>query len=149
MKTTMTWGETVQQIDTIGGERRNYRRYDMKLDLRWKLVRRRRVLDTGVGFTLDLSRGGARFHAGRVLPVGWNVDLAVAWPARLLDVAPMQLSIQGKIVRSADGWAAIRTVQHEFRTLGVPPEHRQAPNMGNPPGLLIAPASGHGFRKAH
>src|SRR5580658_750251 len=107
-------------MDTIGGERRNHRRYDMQLELRWKLVRRRRVIDNGVGHTLDLSSGGVRFHAGRELPVGLNVDLGVSWPVRLHNVAPMQLAIQGKIVRSADGWVAIRTVAHEFRTMGIP-----------------------------
>ena len=140
----------MEQLDTIGGERRNDRRYDMKLELRWKLVRRRRVIDNGVGFTLDLSRGGVRFHAGRELPIGLNIDLSVAWPVRLHNVAPMQLAIQGKIVRSTDGWAAIRTVQHEFRTVGVPQEHRQAlANVGRTPGLLMAANSGSDFRKIH
>jgi hypothetical protein len=138
----------MQQTDTIGGERRNDRRYDIKLDVRWKLVRRRRVMDSGVGYTVDLSRGGVRFYAGRILPVGLNVELSVAWPARLHNATAMQLSIQGKMVRSADGWAAIRTVQHEFRTMGVAPGHRQAlPNLVNTPGLLMATAAGHGFRK--
>jgi PilZ domain len=140
--------ETVQQTDSIAGERRNDRRYDINLDVRWKLVRRRRVVDTGVGFTLDLSRGGIRFQAGRLLPVGLNIELSVAWPARLHNVAAMQLSVQGKIVRSSNGWAAIRTVQHEFRTLGIAPERRQAlPNMGATPGLLLPPALGQDFRK--
>ena len=74
----MIWGETVRRSNTIGGERRDDRRYDRRLDLRWKLLRRRRVIDSGVGCTLNLSRGGVRFHAGRVLTVGlmWN------WPSQ-------------------------------------------------------------------
>jgi PilZ domain len=148
MRTTSISGDTVQQPDAIDGERRNDRRYDIKLDVRWKLIRRRRVMDSGVGYTFDLSRGGIRFHAGCILPVGLNVELSVAWPARLHNVAAMQLSIQGRIVRSADGWSAIRTVQHEFRTMGVPPGHRQPlPNMGNTPVLLMSHAAGHGLRK--
>ena len=144
----MIWGETVRRRNTIGGERRDDRRYDRRLDLRWKLLRRRRVIDSGVGYTLDLSRGGVRFHAGRPLTVGLNVELAVAWPARLHNTAPMQLSIHGKIMRSADGWAAIRNLQLEFRTLGVQPEHRQPlPNMGSTPGLLMSSATGQSFRK--
>lgn len=148
MESILILGETVQQTDSIGGERRNDRRYEINLDVRWKLVRRRRVIDSGVGFTLDLSRGGIRFQAGRLLPVGLNIELSVAWPARLHNVAAMQLSVQGKIVRSSNGWAAIRTVQHEFRTLGIPSEHRQAlPKMGNTPGVLLSPAFGQAFRK--
>lgn len=145
----MSWGEKVQQIDTIGGERREDRRYDMQLDLRWKLVRRRRVIDNGVGYTLDISSGGIRFQAGRELPVGLNVELAVSWPVRLHNVAPMQLAIQGRIVRSADGWAAIRTVQHEFRTMGIPAEHRALlANVSHTPGLLMT-ANGSDVRKIH
>jgi hypothetical protein len=144
----LIWGERVRQSNEIGGERRDDRRYDIRLELRWKLLRRRRVIDSGVGHTLDLSRGGVRFLAGRVLTVGLNVELAIAWPARLHNVAPMQLSIHGKILRSAEGWAAIRTLQHEFRTLGVQPDHRQPlPNMGKTPGLLMSSATGQSFRK--
>jgi hypothetical protein len=133
----------VQQLETIGGERRDDRRYDMRLDLRWKLVRRRRVIDQGVGFTYDLSRGGIRFQAGRELPVGLNVELSVSWPVRLHNVAPMQLAVHGKVVRSSNGWVAIRTVQQEFRTLGVPQEHREVlANLGRTPGLLMSNPAG-------
>jgi hypothetical protein len=137
-------------METIGGERRSDRRYDMQLELRWKLVRRRRVIDNGVGYTFDLSSGGIRFHAGRELPVGLNVDLAVSWPVRLHNVAPMQLAVQGKIVRSGDGWAAIRTVQHEFRTMGIPSEHRGVlASITRTPGVLMAARGVTDFRKVH
>jgi hypothetical protein len=106
------------------------------------------VIDSGAGYTLDLSRGGVRFHAGRVLTVGWNVELAAAWPARLHNTAPMQLPTQGKVLRSVEGWAAIRTLQHEFRTLGVQPEHRPPlPNVGSTRGMVMSSATGQSFRK--
>jgi hypothetical protein len=138
----------VRQRNEIGGERRDDRRYDIRLDLRWKLLRRRRVIDSGVGVTLDLSRGGVRFDSGRVLTVGLYVELAVDWPARLHNLAPMQLTIHGKILRSTDGSSAIRTLQHEFRTLAFQPEHRQPlPNLGSTPRLLLSSATGQSFRK--
>jgi hypothetical protein len=138
----LIWSETVRQSNEIGGERRDDRRYDMRLELRWKVVRRKRVVDSGVGLTLDLSRGGVRFHAGRVLPVGFHVELDVEWPVRLSNGAPMQLSIHGKILRSAEGWAAVHTLQHEFRTLGVQLEDRQPlPNVRTSPRLLISSAT--------
>jgi hypothetical protein len=136
----------VQTRDEAGYERRSDRRYDLKLDLRWKLVRRRRVMDNGVGVTVDVSRGGVRFHAGRELPVGSNVDLSVAWPVRLHNVAPMQLVIQGRVVRSADGWVAVRSMQHEFRTMAMSHEHREI--SGNVRGsLMVAAAHGTAMRK--
>jgi hypothetical protein len=98
------------------------------MDLRWKLIRRRRVLDTGMGSTLDLSRGGVRFESNRPLPEGWNVELAISWPVLLHNVAPMQLVVQGRIVRSEGGRIAIRMIQHEFRTVGMPANRCAAPS---------------------
>ena len=91
----------------------------MQLQLRWKLIRRRRLIDSGTGRTIDLSGGGILFEAGGDLQAGLNVELAIAWPVLLHDVAPMQMMAGGRIVRSGGGWAAIRTVTHQFRTAGI------------------------------
>ena len=48
----MEWSEETEQIESINGDRRQDRRYRIHLDLRWKLIRRRRVLDSGVGQTV-------------------------------------------------------------------------------------------------
>src|SRR5215471_19064767 len=98
---SMSWEKQMQQKeDAVAGDRRHYRRYGLHLDLKWKLIRRRRVLDTGAGNTIDLSSGGLLFDAGRRLPEGLNVEVAIAWPVLLLNVAPLQLVIAGRIVRS-------------------------------------------------
>jgi len=107
----------VENTQGLNGERRQDRRYEIGLELRWKLIRRRRVIDSGVGKTVDLSSGGIMFETGRDLPAGLNVELSIQWPVRLHNVAPLQLIVSGRIVRSGSGWAAIRTVQHEFRTM--------------------------------
>lgn len=114
----------MQGFNSIGGERREDRRYYIQLEVRWKLIRRRRVVDSGVGTTVDLSSGGIRFAAGADLPEGLNVELSIAWPLLLHNVTPLKLVVAGRIIRSGSGWAAIRTVQHEFRTVGIPAEHR-------------------------
>src|ERR1039458_8413671 len=116
--TMMEWSEEVKQIEGINGDRRSARRYGIHLDLRWKLIRRRRVLDSGVGHTVDLSSGGILFDPGRQLPVGLNVELAISWPVLLRDVAPLQLIVSGRIVRGGQNRTAVSTVQHEFRTSG-------------------------------
>jgi hypothetical protein len=131
-------GNDVNELQSIGEDRRNDKRYGMQLRLRWKLVRRRRVIDSGMGQTIDMSSGGILFDAGSDLPVGLNVELAIAWPMLLREVTPMQLIVTGRILRSGDGRTAIRTVTHEFRTLGVPLDQRGAPtNSGKPPGTLL------------
>ncbi len=109
--------DEASHLQNIAGNRRADRRYELRLDLKWKLIRRRKVLDSGTGHTVDLSSGGVMFDAGRELPLGHNVELSVAWPIRLHDVAALQLVISGRIVRTAGGRTALRMVQHEFRTL--------------------------------
>src|SRR5664279_235093 len=124
MDSTLVLGKPSVQGDAIGGERRQDRRYHLQLELKWKLIRRRRVLDTGTGQTVDVSSGGILFDAGRHLPEGLNVELSIAWPVLLHNVAPMKLVATGKIVRGDGHRVAIRTMQHEFRTVGIPSEHR-------------------------
>jgi hypothetical protein len=111
----------------IAGDRRHDRRYELDLPTRWKLIRRRRVLETGVGRTLDLSSGGILFDAGRPLLTGYNVELSIAWPVLLQGTASLQLVVSGRIVRVDGTRIAIRTAQHEFRTTGVHADHRKAP----------------------
>ena len=120
MACSIAWDQESKAPESIAGERRSDRRYSILLDLRWKLIRRRRVLETGTGSALDLSSGGVRFESGRTLPEGFDVELAILWPVLLHNVAPMQLVVQGRIVRSQSGQIAIRMVQHEFRTVGTP-----------------------------
>jgi len=115
-----------ETVDRIGGERRCDRRYDIALEVRWKLLRRKKMIDSGTGHTVDLSSGGVLFESGRKLPVGLKVHLSIAWPALLHNAAPMQLTVEGKIVRSNDSRVAIEIVQHEFRTVGVSREQRVA-----------------------
>jgi hypothetical protein len=117
--------ELNETAESIGGDRRFDRRYQLQLEVRWKLIRRRKVQDTGVGRTIDLSSGGILFDAARPLPVGLNVELAISWPVLLHNVAPMQLVASGRIVRSIGSYAAIQLTQHEFRTVGTPPDQRQ------------------------
>ena len=126
MRAADDWDDTIQEFDSIGGDRRRDRRYGLELDVRWKLIRRRRLLESGEGRTLDLSSGGILFDAGRPLPAGLNVELSITWPVMLHNVAPLQLSVYGKIVRSDGRRTAVRMVQHEFRTAGSAMERRLA-----------------------
>jgi PilZ domain len=133
----MVWSDHLNALDSIAGDRRSDRRYRIELDLRWKLIRRRKVRDAGTGRTLDLSSGGILFDATRPLPVGMNVELSIAWPVLLHNVAPMQLAITGRIIRTNGSQIAIHMDQHEFRTLGVPAEHREVlAAASRTPGIL-------------
>jgi hypothetical protein len=108
--------------DKTASDRRSDRRYDMTLNLRWKVIRGRRILDAGTGTTLNLSTGGILFETDRQLPTGLNVELAISWPVLLHNVAPMQLVVTGRIVRVSGRHTAIRMIKHEFRTAKHPTE---------------------------
>lgn len=110
--------------DQIAGERRSDRRYEINLELRWKVLRRKKILDSGLGHTVDLSSGGILFETGRRLPVGLKVQLSIAWPVLLHKSSPLQLTVAGRIVRSDNQRAAIEIIQHEFRTVGISADQR-------------------------
>jgi hypothetical protein len=124
MSRSTDWETPSNEPEKIAGDRRRDKRYEISLDVRWKLIRRRKVLDNGVGRTMDLSSGGMLIDAGRPLPVGLNLELSITWPVLLHNVAPLQLVVTGRIVRARGSQAAIKMVQHEFRTIGVPTEGR-------------------------
>ena len=128
MACSIAWDPKNKALESIAGDRRSDRRYPILLDLRWKLIHRKRILDTGEGNTLDLSSAGVRFESGRTLPVGLNVELAISWPVLLRGITPTQLVVHGRIVRSQGGQIAVRMVQHEFRTVGMPANHSGAPS---------------------
>ncbi|HWB87543.1 MAG TPA: PilZ domain-containing protein [Bryobacteraceae bacterium] len=134
----MNWADQLKEIDTISGNRRRDRRYEVDLEVRWKLIRRRRVLDSGSGRTVNVSSGGILFETDRPLPPGLNIELSLTWPVLLHNVAPLQLIVSGKIVRTAGNRIAIRMLQHEFRTQGAPAEHRgMLAAATRPPSLLF------------
>jgi len=145
----MEWAGEAEKTESINGDRRRDRRYGIHLDLRWKLIRRRRVLETGVGQTVDLSSGGILFVSGHTLPVGLNVELAITWPVLLRNEAPMQLIVAGRIVRTSESGTAVEMVQHEFRTMSTASEQRgrQGSTPPSPSMLLSNGASGASFGK--
>ena len=141
-----SWNQQINQVESIGGDRRADRRYVLRLDVRWKLIRRRRILEVGTGQTVDLSSGGVLFDANRTLPVGLNVELSITWPVLLHNVAPLQLVVSGRIVRANGALTAIRMVQHEFRTVGASVERRSGPVSEPIPNLFTRQAAMGGLR---
>jgi hypothetical protein len=136
---TFNTGPDDNNADKIAGDRRSDRRYDIALDLRWKVIRRRRVLDAGTGTTLDLSSGGILFETDRQLPTGLNVELSISWPVLLHNVAPLQLVVTGRIVRASGRRTAVRMMQHEFRTAKQPADRSAMPTSRNSSTLMANP----------
>jgi hypothetical protein len=124
MEPTRPYSESLKELQSNNGDRRFDRRYGIRLELKWKLIRRRRILDQGTGHTIDVSSGGILLDCGRTIPAGLNIELSIAWPVLLHNAAPLQLAVSGRIVRCDGHRAAIRMLQHEFRTTGIPAEQR-------------------------
>jgi c-di-GMP-binding flagellar brake protein YcgR len=100
-------------------ERRASRRYEIPLRLRWKVLRRKRLLETGTGTTVDLSSTGILFETDTKLPLDGAVELSIAWPILLDGSLAMQLVVAGRIARVTGRKVAIAITQYEFRTAGV------------------------------
>jgi hypothetical protein len=113
----------------IGLERRSDRRYELALTVRWRLIRRRRVVDSGTGTTVDVSSGGLLLETDRELETGLMIELSIAWPVLLHNVAPLQLVVAGRVVRAQGRRVAVRMLQHEFRTAGVSRARRSGPEL--------------------
>lgn len=106
------------QAVTRTRDRRTGRRYEVSLKLRWKVSRRKRLLEAGTGITVDLSSSGVLFEADRTLPIDGFVELSISWPVLLNNSLPMLLIVSGRIVRLSGNRVAIQILQHEFRTAG-------------------------------
>jgi len=97
-------------------DRRADRRYEVKLDVRWKVVHRKRVRQTGTGITIDVSSGGISFNTDEPLSVGHKIELSIAWPALLGGTAPLRLVVEGRVVRATGRRVAVGIQRYEFRT---------------------------------
>ena len=113
-------GKSEEMPELIGGERRARRRYSLGLQVRWHVLRRNKLLDSGAGRTVNLSSRGILLETGGPLPVGMKVYLSISWPVLLHNEARMQLRVEGRIVRSDGFRVAVETEQYEFHTAGAP-----------------------------
>jgi len=130
-------------VELICGNRRANRRYDIPLELRWKLIRRGKVLEVGTGTTIDLSSSGIMFRAEKSLPAGEKIELSIVWPAHLEGFPPIQLAVSGILVRSAGNRNAIRMITHEFRTVAVAARNTTEPTDARSFRAKMALISGH------
>jgi hypothetical protein len=103
----------------IGDDRRSRRRYDLGLDLHYKLIEHYRVARAGNGKTVDLSSSGILFSTVDSLKPGSFVELSIHWPVLLNQSCPLKLVVNGRVIRSESGLTAMRLDRYEFRTLGT------------------------------
>ena len=113
-------------ITEIGSDRRDRRRYDVDLNVQYKVIRRYQVCESGTGKTVNLSGGGVAVAIDNVLSPGSTVELSIAWPVMLNRNCPLNLVVTGKVIRSSKAMTAVRMERYEFRTQGLQTLHARA-----------------------
>jgi hypothetical protein len=107
-------------------DQRTSHRYPVEVSLEYKVMLPNRRVVTGIGGTLNLSTGGVLFKSATPLPAGVAIELFIAWPARLNNIAGLNLHVTGKTVRAQGNCTAVVVQRHEFRTRGMRSEERQS-----------------------
>ena len=100
--------------DRISGDRRAHYRLQVKLPLSYRCDE-----NQGRGATRNISRGGLFIELEGELAPGSEVAVSIAWPIRLDGTQPLELVACGEVVRSGQGWAALRVAGLEFRKAGA------------------------------
>ena len=108
-------------------ERRTKRRFQIDQEVKYKMLYGRRIAETGVGRTMNISSGGVWFSTESMLTSGMPVELSMNWPVLLNDSCPMKLMIYGCVVRSNEKGAAVAIERYEFRTQGSRSFQQTAP----------------------
>jgi hypothetical protein len=99
----------------FSNDRRSKYRFEMRQELRYKVLQRDRIVSTGVGHTLNISSRGVAIEA-QGLKVNTLVELAINWPVLLDETCRMRLIIFGQVIRADKNVAACTIDKYEFRT---------------------------------
>jgi hypothetical protein len=116
----VTSGERAVRLPKRASEdRRAAPRYPLTLAVRYVVQnKRRRVVTTGLGQTVDLSSCGVRFTTDSSLEPGLRLKLFIAWPVLLDGAVELQLTMEGTVVRSSNKDVSMRIERRGFRTRG-------------------------------
>lgn len=97
-------------------ERRVADRFPIEREVHYRLIDKRREKQDGSGKTINMSSNGVLFTTECALIPGRRMEVAISWPAQLNGSVPLKLVARGRIVRCAEGKAAIAIQHYEFRT---------------------------------
>jgi PilZ domain len=102
------------QVKTVKAvDRRSHRRYPIDLALRWKVPERNLF---GVGKIQNISASGISFLSAHPFQPGSLIALSVDWPCLLNGACPLQLKVEGRVIRNDQLGTAIRIVRYKFCT---------------------------------
>jgi len=94
-------------------ERRSSWRYEVLLAMKCRPVKTQHII---VGNVRNMSSGGVYIDCADTLPCGTKVQAYIDWPFFLNDSVPLQLRIQGSVVREDRLGIAIAITHYGFYT---------------------------------
>jgi hypothetical protein len=97
-------------------DRRSSGRFPIEREVRYRVLNKKNMDETGAGTTVNMSSSGILFTTGEVLLPGRSVELSVNWPAQLNNATPLKLVVRGRVARFEPGKAAVKIQHYEFRT---------------------------------
>ena len=109
-------------IKDLAVERRKKARFPINRELRYKVLEGDKIVEVGIGTTLDMGSGGMGFVGEHQILVGAFIELSISWPVLLEDSCPMRLIVFGRVVRSSGRQAACTVDKYEFRTQARAPQ---------------------------
>jgi hypothetical protein len=113
-----------------GNDRRSKARFPLRRELSYRLLDRDSDIQSGTGYTIDVSSAGICFEADRDLQRGAFVDLSISWPALLDQTCPIRLTVLGRVLRSTGRQGVCSVDRYEFRTQSRTVSGR--PEVGRP-----------------
>ncbi len=90
--------------------------FPLRLELRYRTKPPRAGEAVGTGRSLWISSDQILFLSDQPLEPGTNIEVSLAWPARLDNRTPLQLCVTGQVVRCSETAVSVRISRHEFRT---------------------------------
>lgn len=102
-------------MENASADRRRNPRYGVRLAVHYHVSQKGRTTRTGTGITANMSSSGVSFRCRKPLPVGAHVEMVIDWPAKYVDLYPVDLLVTGFVVRSDNHSTAIRMTSRKFR----------------------------------
>jgi hypothetical protein len=107
---------SVAPFESPRPDHRLHPRYPIRLDPQYKMLNQGPVKQAGSGRILNISAGGIFFETKDFLPAGSLIALVMRWPILLDGACPLNLRVQGRVVRTDATGNAVKVSSYEFRT---------------------------------
>lgn len=97
-------------------DRRHNKRFSLRLAVRCRRKGYPAALSPTTSETVNISSKALLFRTAEALLPGQIVEASLDWPARLDNRTPLQLVVEGRVVRTVGDYIAMRIERYEFRT---------------------------------